>query len=135
MWILHYCVTTEIVMQSFKQYRKLQTPESTHGYSKHDKSVSSDDTLLGTTQTGSSKPHILVDWEGKHDQNHPRNWTLALKIVITLIIWINVFALEWCSAADSQISSKATKAYHVSKVAESLGMLHIFCCTGENIRL
>lgn len=63
---------------------------------------------------------ITVGWEGPNDPLNPRNWTLARRCTIFAILWINVFAVDWASSADSQAGSRIAFAFHVSEEAEAL---------------
>ena len=122
-------------MQSILQHRRLKTKlarkETLQGggesvVNEHGVSTASSSKKDLKDETGDAlrNEHILVEWDGPLDPSAPRNWSLRSKIGITLIVWINVFALEWCSAADSQASTKISTQFHVSKVAESLSVYH-----------
>ena len=54
------------------------------------------------------------------DPLNPRNWSMSRRIVIFAILWINVFAVDWASSADSQVDKSIEKAFHVSDEAEAL---------------
>lgn len=64
--------------------------------------------------------HIIVEWDGPDDSLNPRNWSMARRLTAFAVIWINVFALDWASSADSQTSGKIAASYHVSAEAETL---------------
>lgn len=73
--------------------------------------------------TASGKEHgsvIIVGWEGVNDPLNPRNWSLTRRSVIFAILWINVFAVDWASSADSQAGTKIAAEFHVSEEAEAL---------------
>ncbi|KAF2168806.1 hypothetical protein M409DRAFT_20823 [Zasmidium cellare ATCC 36951] len=90
-------------------------------------SVLSDDASSQTSHSTADlkeKSHedgdIIVGWEGPQDPLNPRNWSIARRCVIFAILWINVFAVDWASSADSQAGSKIAKQFHVSEEAEAL---------------
>ncbi|KAI9825539.1 MAG: hypothetical protein M1819_000531 [Sarea resinae] len=63
---------------------------------------------------------IPVEWDGPNDPLNPRNWTLARRSWVFIILWINVFAVDWASSADSQAGKTIAKEFHVSEEAEAL---------------
>lgn len=63
---------------------------------------------------------IIVGWQGVEDPLNPRNWTLQRRAVIFCILWINVFAVDWASSADSQAGGVIAQQFHVSEEAEAL---------------
>ncbi|KAK5126147.1 hypothetical protein LTR85_011503 [Meristemomyces frigidus] len=65
---------------------------------------------------------ILVRWEGQEDPLSPRNWSLARRVAVFSILWINVFAVDRASSADSQAGSRIAAAFHVSEEAEALSV-------------
>jgi len=113
-------------MQSLRQYRRLQRQSQWPGYSSQnstpteEESESPDSSRVLVDRTNQQDTHILVEWDGGLDPEHPRNWTLTRKIGISAIVFVNVFVLDWCSSADSQAGSKIAADFHVSRVAESL---------------
>ncbi|KHJ32287.1 putative mfs dha1 multidrug resistance protein [Erysiphe necator] len=100
-------------MQSILQYRRLRSdPPLTQCPSYRHEIDSSN---LGPNE------HIYVDWDSSLDPSHPRNWTLAYRIWVCALVSMNVFALDWCSAADSQASTKISSEFVVSRRIESIG--------------
>lgn len=101
-------------MQSILQYRKLRTdlPSSQCSSNRQDKE---------SLNLGQNEQHILVEWGTSIDSSHPRNWSLFYKIWVCALVSMNVFALDWCSAADSQASTKIATEFGVSRRIESIG--------------
>lgn len=75
--------------------------------------------LLDSDLKNSDDP-IIVGWEGPDDPLNPRNWTKTWKTVVFWIIFINTFATDWGSSADSQAGAVIAKEFHVSEEAEAL---------------
>lgn len=113
-------------MQSILQHRRLHThaqrPVSREADvpAKKPKSPSSETTDGSAANSTATKSLVVVDWEGGLDPKHPRNWTLSWRIAITVLIWLNVFSLDWCSGAISEESNKSALEYHVSAETNSL---------------
>ena len=131
-------------MQSFRQYRQLRdrvviasrpdplksSPTNVSSYQTKDieRSTIPYDTLSSTGKSlGNEKSDlenedepIIVGWDGSDDPSNPRNWSLARKIWVFIILWINVFAVDWAASADSQAASTISRKFHVSEEAESL---------------
>lgn len=63
---------------------------------------------------------IPVDWEGPDDPSHPRNWSLAYRNWVFVILWLNVFAVDWASGADGQAGATIAQVFGVSEEAETL---------------
>jgi len=114
-------------MQSFRQYQVLRqrvNSELAHSSTENAESPP----LVANRERGAipgsdekpSEHHIIVEWESPDDPLNPRNWSQARRLSALLIIWINVFAVDWASSADSQTASKITKEFHVSDEAETL---------------
>ncbi|POS87784.1 hypothetical protein EPUL_001691, partial [Erysiphe pulchra] len=101
-------------MQSILQYRKLRsdlpsTPFSSYGQGSESSNLSQ------------NEQYTFVEWDSSQDSSHPRNWSLSYKIWVCALVSMNVFALDWCSAADSQASTKIASEFGVSLRIESIG--------------
>lgn len=122
-------------MLSFRQYRQLgRRTEKFHADPSEDdepaqrqktiESLDSEADPQGRTDSPESQDEqdgvILVEWEGPRDPLNPRNWSLAYRNWIFVILWINVFAVDWASSADSQTGSTISKVFGVSEEAEAL---------------
>lgn len=113
-------------MQSFRQFRRLrETVKTGHSQRPADQDVEPN-APIGGAQTipgqgeSLSEKHILVEWDGPDDPLNPRNWSHGRRFAAFCIVWINVFALDYASGADSQASSRISKAFHVGEEAETL---------------
>ncbi|TQS35367.1 hypothetical protein Golomagni_04212 [Golovinomyces magnicellulatus] len=100
-------------MQSILQYRQVKPGIS--------KSLEALRARIGRAQDSDPYARVLVEWENPSDPLHPRNWSLAYKIWVSALVSMNVFALDWCSAADSQASAKIASEFGVSHRVESVG--------------
>lgn len=122
-------------MQSVRQYREIrsavaahvqtgrvvnQSTEKTSVLEEPDSSSRSTITALGEKQQVTHDQDIIVGWEGPSDSLNPRNWTLTRRCFVFAILWINVFAVDWASAADGQTAARIAKVFHVSEEAEAL---------------
>lgn len=122
-------------MQSIRQYRALRAAVSAQvntgkvvNHSNAKTSVlandaSSSDNQSTTTdlqERNANQDPIVVGWEGPQDPLNPRNWTITRRCTIFAILWINVFAVDWASSADSQAGATIAEQFHVSEEAEAL---------------
>ena len=122
-------------MQSLRQYQRLGAKVEPHARSYRENGVSEDAGEEHPSTEGSaanstassnapltnkrdSESSILVDWDGDHDPEHPRNWSLKYKLWVSFIVYINVFVLDWCSSANSQAGDKIAAELGVSDVAK-----------------
>lgn len=131
--------TQRQVMQSLRQYKSIQSSVTSRIQNGTISSVSNEkpsivdqrsgsgdsDSLTTTTSLlpadlSTSDEPIIVGWEGPDDPLNPRNWSTAWKTVVFWIIFINTFACDWGSSADSQAGTTIAKAFHVSEEAEAL---------------
>lgn len=74
----------------------------------------------GTGSQDEKAELIPVDWEGPTDPSNPRNWSLAYRNWVFVILWLNVFAVDWASSADSQAGKTIAQVFGVSEEAEAL---------------
>ena len=72
------------------------------------------------SKTGAKEEDIIVGWESSTDSLNPRQWTMTRRVVIFLVLWINIFAVDWASACDSQVDDTIEKVFHVGSTEESL---------------
>ncbi|EME39391.1 hypothetical protein DOTSEDRAFT_91758 [Dothistroma septosporum NZE10] len=120
-------------MQSLRQYRAIKSAVtrqvatgkvvnvSNEKISVLDNQASSDSiTTTSLDEKEDSQEPIIVGWEGPDDPLNPRNWPIPRRCLIFAILWINVFAVDWASSADSQAGSRIASAFHVSEEAEAL---------------
>lgn len=117
-------------MQSIRQYRRIKRSVEASPR-KTEEAGSSTSSLEGENHQavlayGAQDKDIdlsevqLVFWDGPDDPLDPRNWSLPRKIWIFTILWINVFAVDWASSADSQAGSTIAEVFGVSEEAEAL---------------
>ncbi|KAI0999736.1 putative efflux pump [Podosphaera aphanis] len=99
-------------MQSFLQYRRLRPTTQ---------SPSLEEKADPLENRSSEDQRILVDWDGPLDSAHPRNWSLTYKLWVSFLVSINVFALDWCSAADSQAIAVIAAEYDITSRIASVG--------------
>lgn len=99
-------------MQSFLQYRRLKP--TVPSPPRQEKAPTKSDEII-------EDERILVDWDGPLDSSHPRNWTFSYKLWVSFLVSINVFALDWCSAADSQAISVIAAEYDTTSRIASVG--------------
>lgn len=97
-------------MQSFLQYRRI----------KPDRPLSSDSHQENDSSRSSSDSPIYVEWTDPLDPSHPRNWSLKYKIWVLALVSMNVFALDWCSSADSQAAKEVAQEFGVPHLLESI---------------
>lgn len=64
--------------------------------------------------------NIIVGWESQTDALNPRQWTMTRRVIIFLVLWINILAVDWASACDSQVDDTIEKVFHVGSTEESL---------------
>ncbi|SZE99620.1 unnamed protein product [Blumeria hordei] len=131
-------------MQSFLQYRRLRpfvpsTPSLNSSSEKNsgsqeanspqfEEDVRSHEVKIPQYEENACIP---VDWDGPSDPSCPRNWSLRYKIWVCALVSINVFALDWCSAADSQASKQMAQEFGVSRRVENVGSaLFVFGIAG-----
>lgn len=117
-------------MQSLRQFRQLgehtkdlakTKSESGASTRKDPESIVEKPAASDTTSDSDFKTdRILVEWEGPRDPLNPRNWSLAYRNWVFIILWINVFTVDWASSADSQAGSTIAKVFGVSEEAEAL---------------
>ena len=122
-------------MQSLRQYRLLRIAAESQANtgrvvncpndkrSVFERQSSSESTITTTDSSEwkeSNNDPITVGWEGPEDPLNPRNWPITRRCIIFAILWVNVFAVDWASSADSQAGKKIAKAFHVSEEAEAL---------------
>lgn len=79
-------------------------------------SVTTDSLKLGDAKD----ENIIVGWESSIDTLNPRQWTMTRRVIIFLVLWINIFAVDWASGADSQVDDTIEKVFHVGSTEESL---------------
>nr|POE46902.1 putative efflux pump kojt [Quercus suber] len=123
-------------MQSVRQYRRIRSAveaqvvagridnsaADTHSVFDNPDHNASDVSISKESWSSSDADEdtIIVGWQGPDDPLNPRNWTLQRRAVIFAILWINVFAVDWASSADSQAGGTISKVFHVSEEAEAL---------------
>jgi MFS family permease len=111
-------------MQSVIQYRHIRKDIASN--INHFRAISKQDssnTLVPEVSTDPLEPSqdpFLVEWDSPDDPLSPRNWSQARRAGVFLIVWINVFAVDWAASADSQANSKIAREFHVSEEAETL---------------
>lgn len=125
-----------VSLQSYHQYnelRKAVTAQVETGkiinHSNEKISVLDEDktsSLTSSVTTDSLKSgdakdeNIIVGWESSIDTLNPRQWTMTRRVIIFLVLWINIFAVDWASGADSQVDDTIEKVFHVGSTEESL---------------
>lgn len=111
-------------MQSVLQYRRIREDvnsdiEYWRAVSKRESSDSLSPQVSANPLEASTDP-FLVEWSGPDDPLSPRNWSQARRAAVFLIVWINVFAVDWAASADSQANARIAREFHVSEEAETL---------------
>jgi hypothetical protein len=75
-----------------------------------------------TTREGKGGKVFAVDWEGESDPLNPRNWSVAYRLCVTLIVASIAFIVGVGSSADTAILPQAAVDFGVSEVVESLSI-------------
>ncbi|KAK9248083.1 major facilitator superfamily domain-containing protein [Lipomyces tetrasporus] len=70
--------------------------------------------------TSPSEQIFIVSWNGPNDPANPRNFSIARKMMTTLIVGAIALVVGAASATDAAIVPQAAEEFHVSDVAESL---------------
>ncbi|CAK3847358.1 efflux pump kojT [Lecanosticta acicola] len=125
-------------MQSYRQYHRIRAAVEAQAQTGRivnlsnektsvldDDSQSSRSNLTTTTVRNSQERReneeaIIVGWDGVNDPLNPRNWSIWRRAAVFGVLWINVFAVDWASAADGQAGGRIAQVFHVSEEAESL---------------
>lgn len=91
-------------------------------FEEHDRSFTNSISTesLKSTQADEKDENIVVGWESSKDPSNPRNWSLAWRSTIFVVLWINVFAVDWASSCDSQVDDTIQKVFNVGSTKESL---------------
>ena len=121
-------------LQSARQYRALRravaaqvetgnivnhSNEKVSVFDQSDESLTSSVTTDSLHSKDAEKEEILVGWESPADSLNPRNWSLPYRSIIFVILWVNVFAVDWASSCDSQVNDTIDAVFHVSKEEEA----------------
>ncbi|KUJ11239.1 MFS general substrate transporter [Mollisia scopiformis] len=72
------------------------------------------------THEGKGGKVFVVGWEGESDPSNPRNWSVAYRACITLIVSSIGFVVGAASSADTAILPQAAAEFGVSDVVESM---------------
>jgi hypothetical protein len=73
-----------------------------------------------TTHEGKGSKVFVVDWEGERDALNPRNWSLARRLGMTMVVSAIAFVVGVASAVDTAVLPQASADFGVSDVVESL---------------
>lgn len=125
-----------VSLQSYRQYTELRKAVGAqvetgkiinHSNDKISVFEDPDRSLTSSISTDSLNPKdgekqddVIVGWESQTDALNPRQWTLVRRCVIFAVLWINVFAVDWASACDSQVDDTIEKVFEVGSTKESL---------------
>lgn len=86
--------------------------------SEHGENKSDETTTMGDP--------FLVTFDGDSDPEHPQNWKMSYKSVVTAVIGINGFVVGWASSIDSAALRQAKKEFGVSTVVEAFAGTGIY---------
>jgi hypothetical protein len=75
-----------------------------------------------TTHEGKGEKVFIVDWEGPHDPQNPRNWSVAYRLWVTIIVASIAFIVGAASSCDTAILPQAAEDFGVSDVVESMSI-------------
>ncbi|RDW61640.1 MFS general substrate transporter-58 [Coleophoma crateriformis] len=73
-----------------------------------------------TTNEGKGGIVFVVNWEGDDDPLNPRNWGVAYRVWVTLIVASIAFVVGAASSTDTGILTQAAAEFGVSEVVESM---------------
>ena len=125
-----------VCLQSYRQYQELRKAVTAqvetgeiinHSNDKVSVFEANDRKLTSSISTDSLKSSqvekqddITVGWESSTDALNPRQWTLTRRTVIFAVLWVNILAVDWASACDSQLDDEIEKEFGVGSTKESL---------------
>lgn len=124
-----------VSLQSYRQYKALrkavaaqvQTGEIVNHsndkvsiFEEYDRSLTSSVTTESLRSKDGGKDDIVVGWESQRDALNPRQWPLSWRTTIFVVLWFNVFAVDWASSCDSQVDDQIETAFGVGSTKESL---------------
>ncbi|CZR54256.1 related to mfs-multidrug-resistance transporter [Phialocephala subalpina] len=75
-----------------------------------------------TTNEGEGGKVFVVDWEGDNDPSNPRNWSIAYRMLTTLIITCIALVVGAAASADTAILPQAATDFGVSDMVESMAI-------------
>lgn len=75
-----------------------------------------------TIYEGTGGTVFVVNWEGEQDPVNPRNWSLAYRIVATIVVGLISFVVGAASSADTAILPQAAAEFGVSDVVEAISI-------------
>ncbi|KAL2840389.1 putative bicyclomycin resistance protein [Aspergillus pseudoustus] len=67
-------------------------------------------------------PIDIVEFDGQSDPEHPYNWSLSRKVLVSIALGFSTFTVGFNSSLFSSATDALTELYHVDHVVATLGM-------------